>query len=414
MIVWAGAIIGAVAAMGRPWTGGQRAAFVVLYIYYLSVVNAGQIFMGYQWDFLLLEVGFLTIFLRPTRARAWLFRWLLFRLMFESGAVKLLSHDPSWHNLTALAFHYQTQPLPTPLAWYMMQLPLWFQKTSTVFVFGVELILPFLMFGPRRLKQIAGVGTIAMQVLILLTGNYTFFNLLAIALCLFLFDDLFWNRKVKEKPKAEKSWSRRPLTVPAPRSNRRVTVAVYVLILTASLTQLFGMFGLDAPEPLRFALSRTAGPFGLINQYGLFANMTTTRPEISIEGSDDGTDWKPYVFKYKPGPLNRAPAFVAPNQPRLDWQMWFAALGNYRENPWMLAFMSRILNGSAPVLDLMDQNPFPIHPPKLIRAVLYDYKFTTPDERRQTGNWWKRELKGEYFPPIGLRGAAARDPQKAP
>ena len=199
-IVWGGALLGFVAAVGRPHTAGQRAAFVVLFIYYLSVINGGQIFMGYQWDYLLLEAGFLAIFLKPARTRIWLFQWLLFRLIFESGAVKLLSHDVSWHNLTALAVHYQTQPLPTPLAWYMMQLPLWFQKASTLFVFVVELGLPFFIFGPRRLKQIAGVGIITLQVLIFLTGNYTFFNLLTIALCLFLFDDTLLAREPKKKP----------------------------------------------------------------------------------------------------------------------------------------------------------------------------------------------------------------------
>jgi hypothetical protein len=131
--------------------------------------------------------------------------------------------------------------------------------------------------------------------------------------------------------------------------------------------------------------------------------MTITRPEISIEGSNDGVDWQPYIFRYKPGPLNRAPPWVAPDQPRLDWQMWFAALGTYRENPWLLRFMTRLLQGSAPVLELLDQNPFGGTPPKYIRAMVYDYRFTTFDERRQTGNWWKRELKGTYFPSISLR-----------
>ena len=161
MITWSGAVIAGVAAIGRPHKPGQRAAFVLLFIYYLSIVTGGQIFMGYQWDYLLLEAGFLAIFLTPAWSRGWLFRWLLFRLMLESGAVKLLSHDPSWRGLTALAVHYQTQPLPTPIAWYAMQLPLWFQKVSTAFVFVVELGLPFLMLGPRRLKQIAALGTIS-------------------------------------------------------------------------------------------------------------------------------------------------------------------------------------------------------------------------------------------------------------
>jgi lipase maturation factor 1 len=389
-IVWGGAVVAGVAAIGRPHTSGQRAAFVVLFLYYLSIVNGGQIFMSFQWDFLLLEAGFLAIFLRPALIRVWLFQWLLFRLMFESGAVKLLSHDVSWRSLTALAVHYETQPLPTPIAWYVMQAPLWFHKMSTGVVFVMELGLPFLMFGPRRLKQIAAIGTIGFQILIFLTGNYTFFNLLTIALCLFLLDDLFLSSIVKTKP------------IGVARSNRYISAVLVVFVLLASLTQLAGMFGVRTPVFVEAIVARTS-QFGIVNQYGLFATMTTSRPEISIEGSNDGVEWQPYVFRYKPGPLNRAPAWVAPGQPRLDWQMWFAALGNYRENPWLLRFMMRLLQGSIPTLELIEQNPFAGKPPQYIRAMEYEYHFTNFDERRQTGNWWKRELKGAYFPPISLR-----------
>jgi lipase maturation factor 1 len=392
-IVWGGAVIAGVAAIGRPHTSGQKAAFVLLFVYYLSIVNAGQIFMTYQWDFLLLEAGFLAIFLKPVFTRVFLFRWLLFRLMFESGAVKLLSHDSSWRNLTALAVHYQTQPLPTPIAWYMMQLPLWFHKASTVFVFIVELGLPFLMFGPRRLKQIAALGTLGLQILILLTGNYTFFNLLAIAFCLFLLDDAFFLQMFKVKARTATKFTR---------SNRNVSVALFAFIMIVSAAGLAGMFGLRMPSAVDDVLA-PAARFGLVNQYGLFANMTTSRPEISIEGSNDAVDWQPYIFPYKPGPLNRAPGWAEPFQPRLDWQMWFAALSNYRENPWLLRFMERLLEGSPPVLQLLERNPFEGKPPKYIRAMVYDYQFTTSEERRKTGNWWKRELKGTYFPPISLR-----------
>ncbi len=399
-IVWGGAVVAGVAAIGRPHTTGQKAAFVLLFLYYLSVVNGGQIFMGYQWDFLLLEAGFLAIFLKPVFSRVWLFRWLLFRLMFESGSVKLLSHDPSWRNLTALAVHYETQPLPTPIAWYMMQAPLWFQKASTVFVFVIELGLPFLMFGPRRLKQVAAWGTITLQVLILLTGNYTFFNLLAIALCVFLLDDEFFRRKAKPAAAPATAPARAPrVTI---RANRRVSVALVAFVMVVSLTGMAGTFELRAPRILAAAVAPVA-PFGVVNQYGLFANMTTSRPEISIEGSDDGANWQPYIFKYKPGPLNRAPKWVEPMQPRLDWQMWFAALGSYRENPWLLRLMTRLLQGSIPVTQLLEQNPFGGKPPRYVRAMEYEYHFTNFEERRRTGNWWKRELKGAYFPPIGLR-----------
>ena len=357
--------------------------------------------MGYQWDYLLLEAGFLAIFLKPAYTRVWLFRWLLFRLMLESGAVKLLSGDPSWRDVTALAVHYETQPLPTPVAWYMMQAPLWFQKVSTASVFFVELILPFLMFGPRRLKQIAAIGTILFEILILLTGNYTFFNLLAIALCLFLLDDRFLSRIAGDRPLRQKP--RHPGSIKLVRSNRYVSAFLFVFLMALSLPQLGGMIGIEAPVPVGRALA-WASPFGVVNSYGLFATMTTTRPEISIEGSNDDIEWQPYIFRYKPGPLNRAPGWVAPSQPRLDWQMWFAALGTYRENPWLLRFMMRLLQGSPPVLQLMERNPFPGQPPKYIRATVYRYRFTNFDERRQTGNWWKRESLGTYFPPISLRG----------
>ena len=246
-IVWGGAVIAAVSAVARPHTSGQKAAFVLLFIYYLSIVNAGQIFMGFQWDYLLLEAGFLAIFLKPTWSRTFLFRWLLFRLMFESGIVKLTSHDPTWRSLTALQYHYQTQPLPTPLAWYMHQAPLWFLKASTFSVFIVELVLPWFIFGPRRLKHVAAWGTIALQTMILLTGNYTFFNVLTIGLCVFLFDDASFRRKPS---------LRRPV-----HTNRWVSVVLTTLILILSLTGLGGMFGFNAPRFLYSAIA-PFGPYG--------------------------------------------------------------------------------------------------------------------------------------------------------
>ena len=400
-IVWGGAVLACVAAIIRPHSSGQKAAFACLFVLYLSLVTGGQIFMGYQWDYLLLEAGFLAIFLKPAYTRVWLFRWLLFRLMFESGAVKLLSGDLSWRNLTALAVHYETQPLPTPIAWYMMQAPLWFQRGSTAPVFCVELILPFLMFGPRRCKQIAAFGTILFQILILLTGNYTFFNLLTIALCLFLLDDRSLSRIVGNKLLQREPRHRG--AIKPNRSNRHVSALLFALVMVLSLPQLGGMFGIDTAVSVGSALA-WASPFGVVNSYGLFATMTITRPEISIQGSNDNIEWQPYIFPYKPGPLNRAPGWAAPLQPRLDWQMWFAALGSYRENPWLLRFMTRLLEGSPAVLQLIQQNPFPGQPPKYIRAVVYQYRFTSFDERRQTANWWKRDSPGTYFPPISLRG----------
>jgi predicted DCC family thiol-disulfide oxidoreductase YuxK len=390
-IPWSGVALAAVSIMAKPFSGWQRTIFAILFLYYLSIVSAGQIFMGYQWDYLLLEAGSLAIFLRPSQPRIWLFQWLLFRLMFESGVVKLTSGDPTWRNLTALSYHYQTQPLPTIIGWFAAKLPMWFQQLSVAMVFAVELVLPFFIFGPRRLKQIAAFGFIGLQLLIFLTGNYTFFNILAIALCLFLFDDAFFARIRKDAPRG------------ATAANRWVSAVLVLGIMTASGIQLAQMSGV--PVTQLDGVLRLEEPFGLVNQYGLFAVMTTSRPEIEVEGSNDGQNWQPYIFKYKAGPLNRAPGWVAPFQPRLDWQMWFASLGNYRENPWFVEFMVKLLEGSKEVRALLERDPFGGAPPKQIRAMVYDYRFTSIEELRRTGNWWKREWKGAYFPPIGLRDA---------
>ncbi len=392
-IAWSGVALAAIAILAKPHSRWHRIIFAILYVYYLSIVGAGQIFMSYQWDMLLLEAGFLAIFLRPAFARVWLFQWLLFRLMFESGLVKITSHDPSWRNLTALSFHYETQPLPTVIGWFAAKLPMWFQKISTAMVFVVELAFPFLIFGTRRMKQIAAFALVGLQLLIFLTGNYTFFNLLAMALCLLLLDDEFFQR-IRRRSDPDR----------VPKANRWVSIALLAFVLPVSLTEMAEMLGVKVPG-LEQVVEAQA-PFGLVNQYGLFAVMTVTRPEIEVEGSNDGQNWEPYIFRYKAGPLNRAPGWVQPFQPRLDWQMWFAALGSYRENPWFVRLLVKLLEGSKPVLALMERDPFGGKPPRQIRATAYDYHFSSYDELRRTGNWWRRELKGEYFPPINLKPPA--------
>jgi lipase maturation factor 1 len=382
-VVWiAGAAVSIVLALGFF----RRVCLVVLLVLYLSISTAGQDFLSFQWDILLLEAGFLAIFLDTTPLRVWLFRWLVFRLMFMSGLVKLLSGDASWRNLTALSFHYETQPLPTPIAWYMFQLPGWFQKASTLFVFVVELAVPLLFFAPLRIRRIAGGVTIGLQVLILLTGNYTFFNLLAIALCLFLFYD-----------------SRASAAPVESRTHRAVTMALAAFVVTTSGLQLLEMLSFPLPGVATKYLAWVS-PLRIVNTYGLFAVMTTTRPEIVVEGSNDGDHWQAYEFRYKPGDVKRAPPWVEPYQPRLDWQMWFAALGSAQQNPWFYAFAARLLQGSAPVLRLLAQNPFAAGAPRYLRAVVYDYQFTDWAERRRTGDWWRREMKGIYMAPVSLRG----------
>ena len=386
-------VTGAIASLAIIVGYARRLALATAFALYLSLVHAGQSFLSFQWDFLLLESGFLAMFLRPAPPRVWLFRWLLFRLMLLSGAAKLLSHDPTWRNLTALRYHYETQPLPTIFAWYFHRLPLAFQKLSCGFMFFVELVVPFLFFAPRRVRFFAAAMTIALQVLIFITGNYTFFNLLAMALCLLLYDDAAFRRGQAPPVRLRTT-------------QRAVSIAVSAFILLASGLQLLETFSGSIPDPAAVLLSDIA-PFGVVNTYGLFAVMTTSRPDIIVEGSNDGQTWREYSFRYKPGDLRRAPVWVQPYQPRLDWQMWFAALGNYRADPWFVNFAARLLEGSPDVLALMGQNPFPSGAPRCIRARLYEYRFTTAAERNATGNWWARELQGEYLPAVSLRGAPA-------
>jgi lipase maturation factor 1 len=377
----------------------SRLVRVALFFLYLSVVSTGQVFMGYQWDALLLEAGFLTIFLGSSRLIVKLFRWLLFRLVFLSGAVKLLSHDPTWHNFTALPVHYETQPLPTPVAWYFYQLPPTFQRASVGFVFFVELLIPFLILAPRRLRVLSAFAITLLQILIALTGNYAFFNLLTVTLCLFLLDDAFFRRCmpgsiVSRIPHAFSESSRYALA-------RRSCFMLYALILFVSGFEMAGMFS-GAHWAVADKVIAAVAPFEIVNTYGLFAVMTTTRSEIVVEGSNDGTSWLAYEFNYKAGDLDRRPPWIAPHQPRLDWQMWFAALGDYRSDPWVLQFMARVLEGSPEVLKLMRRNPFPNASPRYLRAMFYRYRFTTPAERKNTGNWWRREPRGEYVPAVSL------------
>ncbi len=390
---WIGAAISIVLILGFA----QRACFIALFILYLSLCSGGQDFMSFQWDMLLLEAGFLAIFLGSSKLVVWLYRLLLFRLMFLSGAVKLLSHDPAWRSLDALRYHYWTQPLPTPLAWYANQLPGWFQHLSTATVFAIELACPFLIFLPRRVRFLGAAGFVMLQSAIFLTGNYTFFNILTVSLCLFLLDDQFLSR----------------FTIRSGRvlhTSRQVTVPLFIILGCLGLLQLANTMSNSLPS-LAPGLLRFISPFGVVNSYGLFAVMTTTRPEIIVQGSNDGTNWSDYEFRFKPGDPRLPPRWVAPYQPRLDWQMWFAALSNWRSNPWFASFMVRLLEGSPPVLKLLKTDPFPAHPPRLVRAVLYEYQFTNWQERRESGRWWNREEKGIYFPAVSLK---AVQPGSAP
>ena len=387
-------------------------ALALLWLLYLSLATVARDFLGFQWDNLLLEAGFLAIFFAPrqwlpgisserppSRLVVWLFRILLFKLMFSSGCVKLASHDPNWRNLTALTFHYQTQPLPTWIGWYANQLPLWFQKLSCAGMFAIELGAPFLIFLPRRIRFVGAAAIAFLQVLILLTGNYTFFNWLTLALCLLLLDDFVLKKILPRRLRQhEMRGTRSPWLL-------ALTIPLAVIFISVSLFQIVTLFGVNGDHGVLKPVARVTGwlePFRSINGYGLFAVMTTERREIIVQGSDDAAHWSDYEFKYKPGDVKRRPVFVAPFQPRLDWQMWFAALGSYQDNPWFENFTVQLLQGSPQVSALLKHNPFPDKPPRYIRAELYNYEFTSFNERRATGAWWKRQPIGEYLPPVSL------------
>ena len=396
---------------------------VGLFVLYLSLIIAGQDFFSFQWDVLLLETGFLSIFFAPwqlwpgglllwprsrrlptprvSRVGLFLLKLLLFKLMLMSGVVKLTSGDDSWWNLTALDYHYWSQPLPTVFGWWADKSPEWFKHFSVAFCLVVEIIVPFFIWAPRRLRLIAAGLLIFLQLAIAITGNYCFFNLLTIALCLLLIDDSV----VRRDRSARCNQSAGALDGRALPERLCVYVGMFVITLTLAVNAwlIFSAFKPLSRPPLALAsLYNRLEAFRIVNGYGLFRVMTKDRGEIILEGSSEGIDWLPYEFKWKPGDLKRAPGWCAPHQPRLDWQMWFAALGTPRENPWLIALIYRLLQGSHQVNDLLANNPFPDKPPRYIRATFYRYRFTTVDEFRHTGAWWKRQELREYLPTLSL------------
>lgn len=403
----------------------ETLVFFLLWLFYLSLVSVGGEFLSFQWDNLLLEAGFLMIFFAPLSWReklsnvsppspvmVWLFRWLLFRLMLQSGLVKILSDDPLWRSLTALDVHFETQPLPTWVGWWFHQLPGWIHWGMTALMFGIELIVPFFIFLTRRFRIAAFWIFLAFQFVIAMTGNYGFFNVLTVVLGVLLLDDecfeRFARKKKAERPRIESSLSESRATraVREPKVSRASLVffipfAALVIAVSGGewVSQIFSRRIL--PDFVRASFGMLA-PFRSINRYGLFTVMTPDRPEILVEGSADGTTWLPYEFKWKSGDLLRAPGFVEPHMPRLDWQMWFAALGTCDQNPWFTNFLYRLLQNSQPVLELLKTNPFPDRPPAYVRSVVYDYRFATPDTKAVDGAWWQRVMKSEYCPVVSL------------
>jgi hypothetical protein len=385
-----------------------RLAAAGLWALYLSLLPVGQIFLGYQWDALLLETGLLAIALVPgglhvPLARTpppgivplLLIRWLVFRLFLLSGLVKLLSGDPSWLDLSAMTFHFWTQPLPNPLSPFVHALPAWMNEGTTLVTLAVELGLPWCVFGPRPLRLAAAVGFIGLMIAINATGNYGFFGLLACVLCIPLIDDAVWRRLpgLRSLPPA-------PVAERAPsRAGRVAAYALGALVAATTTGSALLRIGVDVPVPLG-VLMRAARPLASFHAYGLFATMTKDRPEIEVEGSRDGTTWLAYEFHFKPDRLDEPPREAGLHMPRLDWQMWFAALDECRDTPWFLAFLRRLLEAEPDVLALLARDPFDGDRPRYIRTTLYRYRFSE--------NGWSREWLGPYCPTVELDGDALR------
>ena len=417
----------------------------LLWAAYLSLNCAGQIFFNFQWDALLLETTLLAIFCvpwrwrplwqrhEPPRAARWLLWWLLFRLMFLAGVVKLASGDPTWRDLSALTFHYETQPLPTPLGWFAHQMPRWWHRAECAGMFVLELFVPLFLFAPRTLRHNAALLLAALMAAVAFTGNYTFFNLLAIALCLLCLDDAWWAaalrwlsirricsparesrdrlHEAREKipPLPGRAATEFGIQVigdvprPAPRWPALAVwpVAALVFVYSVTLALTAQVRGLRVPGFA--AVERFVAPYRSLNNYGLFAVMTNPRPELVFEGSADGRNWQAYEFPHKPGALARRPTWVAPHQPRLDWQLWFAALGTPQQNPWVLALCEHLLRGTPEVLGLLSDNPFAGKPPRYVRVVRFEYHFTDADTRARTGQWWRRTPMDMYVPAVSLK-----------
>jgi len=388
--------VGLVTGLLQRWALVASAAWATLWLIYLSFVNVGQTFYGFGWESLLLETGFFAIFLgaattAPSIYLIGIWRWVLFRNMFGAGLIKLRG-DSCWRDLTCLNYYFETQPIPNGLSWYFHWMPASVHRAGVAFNHVAELVVPFGYFAPQPIAGIAGVITILFQLSLIVSGNLSWLNWITIVLCIPTLDDRFF------------SWL--PVTLPAlqmpPTAQRLATYAVVVLVAVLSIRPIMNMF---SPNQL---MNFSFNPLHLVNTYGAFGSITRERHEIVIEGTDEAvltssTSWHEYEFKGKPARTSRLPPQIAPYHLRLDWLMWFAAMGSPNQQPWFVALIVKLLEGDPPTLGLLRTNPFPGHRPHFVRALYYRYRFSTPAERRSSGDWWKRELEGLYFGPVALK-----------
>jgi hypothetical protein len=415
--------VGLIAALLVVGNVAPRAALLVCLVCFLSFIAVSQDFGQYQSDGMLLEAGFLALFVAPTglwpgwgrrclpaRAAMFLLLWEWFRIYFQSGAVKLLSGDPTWRNLTAMYEYYQNGPLPTWIGWYLQQLPHWFQRATAGATLGMELVLVWMALLPRRWRIACFCIVTVWQIGVIATANYAFLNYLVLVLAVFLLDDMALLRFVPRRWRGGVAGveGSTPLHEDGTSAVRRgtmlagVRVAVTAVALTwigyATTAQLVEMFWPEAPLPN--APVAALEPFRVANAYGLFAVMTPHRYEIEFQGSNDGQTWTPYLFRYKPQDVRERPGIYAPYQPRFDWNLWFASLTSWQQAPIVPLTEERLLEGDRDVLGLFRGDPFAGQPPRMVRAVLWQYWFSTPEEKRTQGVWWRRELLGTYAPTV--------------
>ncbi|HKW41109.1 MAG TPA: lipase maturation factor family protein [Gemmatimonadales bacterium] len=406
-LCWAGVALALTLLAGVA----QAPVLLLLWICYLSLSVVGQAFLWFQWDGLLLETGLLAVLFAPMQLRPslaherepipatrWLMWGLLFRLMVLSGVTKLASGDPTWRHLTALDYHFWTQPLPPWTAWYVYWLPEWMHRGMTLAILGIEIVVPALIFVPERWRR-ARYGACALLVLgqlgIALTGNYGFFNVLALVLCVPLLDDAVLRRVLSLRLVAgepEPPWKVYTIRGLAP---------VFALLATLAFVREIVQTLPGARRPFGNPLLGVVEPLRSVNGYGLFRVMTTDRFEIVVEGSNDTLQWREYDFRWKPGDVTRRPRFVAPHMPRLDWQMWFAALDPEGARDWLVPLLRRLLEGTPEVLGLLRDTPFPDRPPTYVRLVYYRYRFSD-SAGRAAGAWWRRERIGYLTRPLSI------------
>jgi hypothetical protein len=423
-VTWIG-LLASIAVFLNLW---PRASLLLCWICFLAFVSAAGDFSSYQSDGMLLEAGFISMFLAPPglrpglgaahppiRLSLWLLQWEWFRIYFESGLVKWLSGDIQWRHLTAMDEYYQNSPLPSWIGWYVQHLPHGFQKATAAGTLLMEFFVVLLFFFPKkwpagRIVRVALFVIVTLwEIPVILTGNYAFLNYIVLSLAILLLDDRTLASWIPARYRGKLSLPRaedEPSAIEHESSTKHALHALKLTISTLLLTIIaydtsFELLNIVMPGlPLPSAPVAILDPFRIANQYGLFAIMTTGRYEIEFQGSNDGQNWTAYPFQYKPQALNERPGIYAPYQPRFDWNLWFASLGDWQQYEIVPLTEERLLDNDADVLTLFRGNPFAQAPPKYVRAVLWQYWFTSMAEKRATGNWWKRQLLGLYAPVV--------------